>query len=130
MAHPLISGHGNFGSVDDDPPAAMRYTEARMSLFAEEALMTGIREDTVDFASNFDGSESEPLVFPARVPLLLLNGSSGIAVGMSTNIPPHNLGELMQAIVQLIKQPNLSENVRYIFWVLVIVAPDPLVVVW
>ena len=115
MAHPLIAGHGNFGSVDDDPPAAMRYTEAKMSLFADEALMAGIKENTVDFAPNFDGSESEPMVFPARVPLLLLNGSSGIAVGMSTNIPPHNLGELMEAVVELIRQPKLSEKVALLF---------------
>lgn len=111
MSHPLISGHGNFGSVDDDPPAAMRYTEAKMSLFADDALMAGIEEDAVDFIPNFDSSETEPIVFPARVPLLLLNGSSGIAVGMRTNIPPHNLGELMSAVIALVRDPNISDEV-------------------
>jgi DNA gyrase subunit A len=93
MLHPLVAGHGNFGSVDADPPAAMRYTEAKLSSLAYEALLSDIKEDTVDFQANFDGNEMEPLVLPARVPMLLLNGASGIAVGMATNIPPHNLGD-------------------------------------
>jgi DNA gyrase subunit A len=80
MLHPLISGHGNFGSVDDDPPAAMRYTEAKLSEIAYDALLADIDDDTVDFVSNFDGNEMEPLILPARLPMLLLNGATGIAV--------------------------------------------------
>lgn len=101
MRYPLIDGQGNFGSLDGDPPAAMRYTEARMSRMAEE-LMRDIGADTVDFAPNFDGSLEEPLVLPACLPNLLLNGSSGIAVGMATNIPPHNLREIASAVEYLI----------------------------
>src|SRR5512136_1251494 len=94
MRYPLIDGQGNFGSVDGDAPAAMRYTEARLAGMAEE-LLADIERDTVDFTDNFDGSLKEPLVLPASLPNLLLNGSSGIAVGMATNIPPHNLGEVV-----------------------------------
>ncbi len=101
MRYPLVDGQGNFGSLDGDPPAAMRYTEARMSRLAEE-LLRDIDSDTVDFSPNFDGSLDEPVVLPAYLPNLLLNGSSGIAVGMATNIPPHNLNELTQAIEYLI----------------------------
>jgi DNA gyrase subunit A len=101
MRYPLIDGQGNFGSIDGDAPAAMRYTEARLSHLAEE-MLADIEQDTVDFGDNFDGSLKEPLVLPARLPNLLLNGSSGIAVGMATNIPPHNLGELSGAIIHLI----------------------------
>ncbi|HLA42616.1 MAG TPA: DNA gyrase subunit A, partial [Aggregatilineales bacterium] len=101
MRYPLVDGQGNFGSLDGDPPAAMRYTEARMARIAEELLLD-IDSDTVDFAPNFDDSQEEPLVLPARLPNLLLNGSSGIAVGMATNIPPHNLRELAAAINYLI----------------------------
>ncbi|MCK4534845.1 MAG: DNA gyrase subunit A, partial [Syntrophobacterales bacterium] len=93
MRYPLIDGQGNFGSVDGDPPAAMRYTEVRMEKMAEELLMD-LDKDTVNFIPNYDGSLEEPVVLPARIPTLLLNGSSGIAVGLTTNVPPHNLTEL------------------------------------
>ena len=105
MRYPLIAGQGNFGSVDGDPPAAMRYTEARLAAVAEE-LLADIDQSTVDFAPNFDDSLSEPVVLPARLPNMLVNGASGIAVGMATNIPPHNLGEVCDAIVQLIDEPE------------------------
>ncbi|KAA0240743.1 DNA gyrase subunit A [bacterium] len=105
MRYPLVDGQGNFGSVDGDPPAAMRYTEARMSPIAEE-LMADIDQNTVDFQPNYDGRHQEPIVLPARLPNLLLNGSSGIAVGMATNIPPHNLGEIADAIAMLIDAPE------------------------
>ncbi len=104
---PLVDGQGNFGSVDNDPPAAMRYTEARMASIAEEMLIN-IDQDTVDFAENFDGTLREPIVLPARLPNLLVNGASGIAVGMATNIPPHNLVEVCDALVHLADQPNAS----------------------
>src|SRR3954454_7478510 len=107
MRVPLIDGQGNFGSVDDDPPAAMRYTESRMTK-AAEALLEDIDEDTVDFQDNYDGTEKEPLVLPARFPNLLVNGAGGIAVGMATNIPPHNLGEVVDACVALIDDPGLT----------------------
>ncbi len=107
MRYPLIFGQGNFGSVDNDPPAAMRYTEARLSKIAEEMLVD-IEKETVDFMPNYDDSLQEPTVLPARLPNLLLNGSSGIAVGMATNIPPHNLGEVCDAIALLIDNPNAS----------------------
>jgi DNA gyrase subunit A len=105
MRYPLVDGQGNFGSVDGDPPAAMRYTEARMASIAEE-LLDDIEKDTVDFQSNYDDRKREPTVLPASFPNLLVNGSSGIAVGMSTNIPPHNLGEVIDATVQLIDEPD------------------------
>ena len=107
MRYPLIQGQGNFGSVDDDPPAAMRYTEARLSSIAEEILVD-IDRDTVDFADNYDGSHQEPRVFPARLPNLLVNGSSGIAVGMATSIPPHNLREVCDAIIHLLDHPEAT----------------------
>ena len=110
MLHPLVAGHGNFGSVDNDPAAAMRYTEAKLSKLAYDTLLSDIKEDTVDFVANFDGNEEEPLVLPARIPMLLLNGGSGIAVGMATSIPPHNLGELADAVVAIIDNPNLSQD--------------------
>ncbi|MGK7954497.1 MAG: DNA topoisomerase (ATP-hydrolyzing) subunit A [Crocosphaera sp.] len=110
MRSPLIEGHGNFGSVDNDPPAAMRYTECRLQALSTNALLRDIEADTVDFADNFDGSQQEPIVLPARIPQLLLNGSSGIAVGMATNIPPHNLGELIDGTIALIHNPELSEK--------------------
>ena len=109
MRSPLISGHGNFGSVDNDPPAAMRYTECRLESLTSEALLQDIESETVDFADNFDGSQQEPTVLPARLPQLLLNGSSGIAVGMATNIPPHNLGELIDGLVALIQNPEITD---------------------
>ncbi|MEO1210309.1 MAG: DNA gyrase subunit A [Cyanobacteria bacterium J06638_20] len=110
MRSPLVDGHGNFGSVDNDPPAAMRYTECRLRPITTNALLQDIESETVDFLPNYDGSQQEPIVLPARVPQLLLNGSSGIAVGMATNIPPHNLGELMDGLVALIHNPELSDN--------------------
>jgi DNA gyrase subunit A len=103
----LVDGQGNFGSVDGDAPAAMRYTEVRMSRLAHE-LLADIDKETVDFVENYDGSESEPSVMPTRVPNLLVNGSSGIAVGMATNIPPHNLGEVISACLALIDDPSLD----------------------
>ena len=107
MRYPLVDGQGNFGSVDGDPAAAMRYTEVRMSKLAHEFL-SDIDKDTVDFGVNYDGSLEEPLVLPARVPNLLINGSSGIAVGMATNIPPHNLGEVVDGLIELIHNPDIS----------------------
>lgn len=109
MRAPLINGHGNFGSIDNDPPAAMRYTECRLQSLTMNALLRDIESDTVDFGDNFDGSQQEPLVLPAQIPQLLLNGSSGIAVGMATNIPPHNLGELIDGLTALIQNPELSD---------------------
>ncbi len=103
----LVDGQGNFGSVDGDPPAAMRYTEVRMSKLAGE-LLADIDKETVDFVPNYDESESEPAVLPTRIPNLLVNGSSGIAVGMATNIPPHNLGEIVGACIALIENPQIS----------------------
>lgn len=116
MREPLIEGHGNFGSIDDDPPAAMRYTECRLTALSIDAILRDIDSETVDFGDNFDGSQQEPLVLPARIPQLLLNGSSGIAVGMATNIPPHNLGELIDGLVALIHNPDISDTelMRYI----------------
>ena len=105
LRYPLIDGQGNFGSIDGDPPAAMRYTEARMSAIAEE-LLADIDQNTVDFNENYDGRHKEPTILPSRIPNLLLNGSSGIAVGMATNIPPHHLGEICDAITMLIDAPE------------------------
>ncbi len=107
MRYPLIDGQGNFGSIDGDSPAAMRYTEARLSKIAEE-ILEDIDRDTVDFQPNFDASLKEPIVLPSKVPNLLINGSTGIAVGMATNIPPHNLKEVCMAIIEYIKNPNLT----------------------
>lgn len=110
LRYPLVDGQGNFGSVDGDSPAAMRYTEARLSQMAEE-LLADINMNTVDFADNYDGTTQEPAVLPARLPNLLLNGTSGIAVGMATNVPPHNLHELAQAIAYLIDQYETIDEV-------------------
>ena len=107
LRYPLVDGQGNFGSVDGDPPAAMRYTETRMAPIAEE-LLADIEKDTVDFGSNYDDRLTEPEVLPSRIPNLLVNGSSGIAVGMSTNIPPHNLGETVDAAIHLVDNPDCS----------------------
>ena len=107
LRYPLVDGQGNFGSIDGDPPAAMRYTEARLSRIAHE-LLADIEKDTVDFIPNFDESLQEPTVLPTKVPNLLINGSSGIAVGMATNIPPHNLGEIVDGLVLLIDNPDTS----------------------
>ena len=108
--YPLLSGHGNFGSLDNDPPAAMRYTETRLAAIAHDALLSNIGEATVDFVDNFDNSQQEPVVLPAQLPLLLLNGCSGIAVGMATNIPPHNLGEVVDGLIKLIDKPDLPDE--------------------
>jgi DNA gyrase subunit A len=107
--YPLLAGHGNFGSVDNDPAAAMRYTECRLAAVGNEALLSHINEDLIDFTDNFDGSQQEPLVLPAQLPMLLLNGASGIAVGMATNIPPHNLTEVVDGLIALIDRPNLAD---------------------
>ncbi|XP_031280857.1 DNA gyrase subunit A, chloroplastic/mitochondrial [Pistacia vera] len=115
LRYPLIQGHGNFGSIDADPPAAMRYTECRLDPLAEAMLLTDLELDTVNFVPNFDASQKEPSLLPARLPNLLLNGSSGIAVGMATNIPPHNLGELVDVLCALIHNPEatLQELLEY-----------------
>ncbi|AEG13656.1 DNA gyrase, A subunit [Desulfofundulus kuznetsovii DSM 6115] len=105
--YPLVDGHGNFGSVDGDAPAAMRYTEARMARITM-AMLADIEKNTVDFLPNYDGSNEEPKVLPARIPNLLVNGSSGIAVGMATNIPPHNLGEVIDGVIRLIDNPDIT----------------------
>src|SRR6202023_1061482 len=107
MRYPLVDGQGNFGSVDDDPAAAMRYTEARLARIATE-MLRDLDMDTVDFTTNYDGSRQEPLVLPARFPNLLVNGSSGIAVGMATNIPPHNLREVIAATIAYIDDSSME----------------------
>src|SRR5216684_2499149 len=107
MRYPLIDGQGNFGSIDGDPPAAYRYTECRLTRLAER-MLADIDKETVDFVDNFDGSDLEPAVLPSQVPNLLINGSDGIAVGMATNIPPHNLGEVCDALLKLIENPDLT----------------------
>src|SRR5256712_2288820 len=107
MRYPLVDGQGNFGSIDGDAPAAMRYTEIRMSKLAHE-MLADIDKDTVDFGPNYDGQQQEPLVLPSRFPNLLVNGSSGIAVGMATNIPPHNMSEVVDAIIAQIGDPDIT----------------------
>ncbi|MGM0511006.1 MAG: DNA gyrase subunit A, partial [Thermoplasmatota archaeon] len=106
LRYPLVDGQGNYGSVDGDEAAAMRYTEARLEKIAEE-MLEDIDKDTVEFRDNYDGSLEEPVVLPAKLPNLLLNGSSGIAVGMSTNIPPHNLNEIADGIIAQIEKPEI-----------------------
>ncbi len=115
MRHPLVDGHGNFGSIDGDGAAAMRYTEARMSKIAG-MMVDGIRKNTVDFVDNYDGSDREPSVLPSRIPNLLITGATGIAVGMATNIPPHNLEEVINGVIQLARNPEitLSELMEFI----------------
>ncbi|PNJ98030.1 DNA topoisomerase IV [Cylindrospermopsis raciborskii C04] len=108
--YPLLGGHGNFGSVDNDPPAAMRYTETRLAPIGHEAMLREIGEETVEFVGNFDNSQQEPTVLPAQLPFLLINGCAGIAVGMATNIPPHNLGEIVDGLIALIDHPDLTEE--------------------
>tara|TARA_Y100001968_G_scaffold168651_2_gene154480 strand:+ start:167 stop:2650 length:2484 start_codon:yes stop_codon:yes gene_type:complete len=108
--HPILDGHGNFGSIDDDPPAAMRYTETRLAEISNETILKEIDQETVDFSANFDGSQQEPTVLPAQVPFLILNGCTGIAVGMATSIPPHNLNEVINGLIELIKNPELNEQ--------------------
>ena len=115
MRYPLIDGHGNFGSVDGDPPAAYRYTEARMSKISLE-MLTDIEKETIDYTSNYDDRLKEPTTLPSRFPNLLVNGVTGIAVGMATNIPPHNLGEIIDAIDLLIDDPDatLAQIMEYV----------------
>src|SRR6187455_3428742 len=115
LRYPLVDGQGNFGSIDDDPPAAMRYTEARLSRMATE-MLRDIDADTVDFEPNYDESRRQPTVLPSRFPNLLVNGSAGIAVGMATNMPPHRLGEIVDAIVQLIDEPasNVDDLAKHV----------------
>ncbi|MDJ0669101.1 MAG: DNA gyrase subunit A, partial [Desulfobacterales bacterium] len=107
MRYPLVDGQGNFGSIDGDPPAAMRYTEVRMMKIAHQ-MLEDLDKETVDFIENYDGTLTEPAVLPARIPSLLVNGSAGIAVGMATNIPPHNLGEIIDGTIALIDDPDLG----------------------
>ncbi|TAK00966.1 DNA gyrase subunit A [bacterium] len=115
MRYPLVDGQGNFGSIDGDPPAAMRYTEIRMDQLASE-ILADLDKETVDFIPNYDDSLKEPTVLPSRIPNLLVNGSSGIAVGMATNIPPHNLGEVVDGLVAMVEKPDISvkELMKYI----------------
>ncbi|MHB1443149.1 MAG: DNA gyrase subunit A, partial [Candidatus Humimicrobiaceae bacterium] len=107
IRYPLVDGHGNFGSIDGDSPAAMRYTEARLSEFAEE-ILADLDKETVEFIDNFDGTLQEPAILPAKIPNLLVNGSSGIAVGMATNVPPHNLGEVIDGVIAYIDDKDIS----------------------
>src|SRR5690606_29798422 len=107
MGHVLIDGHGNWGSLDDDPPAAMRYTEARLSPIAE-LMLQDIEKETVPFKDNFDNTTREPVVLPSRFPNLLVNGASGISAGFATEIPPHNLGEVIDACIAVIDNPDIS----------------------
>src|SRR5918996_514786 len=107
LRYPLVDGQGNFGSIDGDPPAAMRYTEARMAAIADE-MIGAIQKETVDFVDNYDGRLRQPTVLPSKLPNLLVNGSSGIAVGMATNIPPHNLGEVADAVIAAIDDPDMK----------------------
>ena len=109
LRYPLIDGHGNFGSIDGDGAAAMRYTEARMAKIAE-TMLTDIEKNTVNFMPNYDDRLQEPMVLPAKIPTLLINGSSGIAVGMATNIPPHNLTEVINGIIKIIDEDNVSDE--------------------
>ena len=109
MRYPLVDGQGNFGSVDGDSAAAMRYTEARLTAVAGE-MLADIDKDTVDFVDNYDGTQKQPSVLPAKLPNLLINGSSGIAVGMATNIPPHHLGEIVDATIAMIDDPDLTSD--------------------
>jgi len=115
LRYPLIQGQGNFGSIDGDPPAAMRYTEARLSKISNY-MLTDIEKDTVDFVPNFDNTLSEPVVLPAVLPNLLVNGTSGIAVGMATSIPPHNLSEVIDGIIYYLENPDcrIKDLMRYI----------------
>ncbi|MEQ9633921.1 MAG: DNA gyrase subunit A, partial [Roseovarius sp.] len=109
VRYPLVDGQGNFGNIDGDNPAASRYTEARMTAVAE-AMLDGLNENAVDFRDNYDGTLREPVVLPASFPNLLANGSSGIAVGMATNIPPHNIGELVDACLHIIATPDCRDD--------------------
>lgn len=129
MRYMLIDGQGNFGSVDGDAPAAMRYTEVRMSKVAH-ALLADLDKETVDFSPNYDETEFAPVVLPSRIPNLLVNGSSGIAVGMATNIPPHNLTEVINACIALVDEPDTSlEDLMEIIPGLIFLQPQLLMVV-
>ncbi|HQN45298.1 MAG TPA: DNA topoisomerase 4 subunit A, partial [Anaerolineaceae bacterium] len=123
MRYPLVDGQGNFGSVDGDPPAAMRYTEARLTAYAID-LLAQLDRNTVDFTRNFDDTLSEPAVLPAAIPNLLVNGASGIAVGMATNIPPHNLGEVVDALIFMLRQWEQMEDISVADLVKFIQGPD------
>ncbi|MEM7346226.1 MAG: DNA gyrase subunit A, partial [Chloroflexota bacterium] len=123
LRDPLIEGQGNFGSIDGDSPAAMRYTEARLSAIAEN-LTQDIKRDTVDWVDNFDGSLQEPVILPAVLPNLLVNGSSGVAVGMATNIPPHNLGEVCEALVYMAKRWTKRDEIEVDDLINIIPGPD------
>ena len=107
MRYPIVEGQGNFGSIDGDPPAAMRYTEVRMAKITDQ-MLGDIEKETVSYSPNYDGSEDIPDVLPTKIPNLLVNGSSGIAVGMATNIPPHNVNEVLDGCINLIKNPQIS----------------------
>ena len=107
MRYPIVEGQGNFGSIDGDPPAAMRYTEVRMAKITDQ-MLGDIEKDTVSYSPNYDGSENIPDVLPTKIPNLLVNGSSGIAVGMATNIPPHNLNEVLDGCIKIINNPKIS----------------------
>ena len=107
---PLIDGHGNFGSIEGDGAAAMRYTEARLEKVTQEAFLSELDKDVVDFMPNFDETEQEPEVLPAKIPNLLVNGADGIAVGMVTNIPPHNLGEVIEGVKAYLKNENITDE--------------------
>ena len=107
MRYPIVEGQGNFGSIDGDPPAAMRYTEVRMAKITDQ-MLADIEKETISYSPNYDGSEDIPDVLPTKIPNLLVNGSSGIAVGMATNIPPHNLNEVLNGCINLINNPKLS----------------------
>jgi DNA gyrase subunit A len=111
LRYPLVDGQGNFGSVDGDPPAASRYTECRLQRFSEE-MLGDIDKDTIDFTPNYDESTVEPVVLPTKIPNLLVNGSNGIAVGMATNIPPHNLTEIVDATIALVQNPQRPAEIR------------------
>ena len=121
---PLVDGHGNFGSIDGDNAAAMRYTEAKLQPLAME-MLEGLREDTVDYRDNFDGTMEEPVVLPSRVPNLLVNGASGIAVGMATNIPPHNLGEVVDAALHMIEEPEVDTTTLVRYAPRISIVPEP-----
>src|SRR5512136_1049430 len=123
MRYPIVDGQGNFGSIDGDPPAAMRYTEARLEALADD-MMTDLDKETVDFAPNYDETTEEPTVLPAPFPNLLVNGSVGIAVGMATNIPPHNLREVVDAVIYLIEHREEAPDVKFKALLRIIPGPD------
>ncbi len=123
MRYPLVDGQGNFGSIDGDPPAAMRYTEARLEPLAE-AMMSDIDKETVDFVPNYDETTEEPTVLPTTFPNLLVNGSAGIAVGMATNIPPHNLREVVDGVLAVVEHRNDPKRARFRAVMMAVPGPD------